>query len=220
MTENTPTEHYRAADFVALQLGLLQERRGPIAVAFICYVLSDILLDVAAPAVAPSLGLLLVLAKYATALTISFLLLRELLDGIAGEGGSALVFVGTTLLAAFVTGIGLLLLVVPGLYIILRWLPAVPAALSSGEIVESLQRAWDATRAHQAALIGAGLPIVAVFLLSGFIGIDNMAIPFPFARAIVASIIATGAQVWLTLLEVAAFFLLMADYPAARYEPA
>lgn len=69
---------------------------------------------------------------------------------------------GTFLIVALVTIVGLILLVVPGVYLGLRLYPAVPAAALEGVgPVEALSRAWRRT----AGSVGRGFAVYAIMFL-------------------------------------------------------
>ena len=117
--------------------------------------------------------------------------------------------------------IGFALLIVPGLYLMMRWLVAYPVAVTSGGIVGALKRSWRMTAHHQKAIclamlgpiglygVALGLPLLVLFdadlTAAPILAIANLAFALGWA--------------WLTILEIAAFGVL-ADFEAAADEPA
>lgn len=66
--------------------------------------------------------------------------------------------------------IGVLLLIVPGLYVFARWTIALPLVLLDGsEIIEGLRRSWNLTRESAWALVGANALLAALALLASLL---------------------------------------------------
>ncbi|KEO91166.1 hypothetical protein EH31_00445 [Erythrobacter longus] len=79
--------------------------------------------------------------------------------GIAG-------FFGLSLLHSIAVFAGLLLFVIPGLYLAMRWLPAFARLLKSDEgIIEALRWSWERTGGYQSALAVPFMWVMSLYLL-------------------------------------------------------
>ena len=106
--------------------------------------------------------------------------------------------------------IGFVLLVVPGLYLVMRWLAAYPHAVTSGDILASLKRSWTMTARHQPELSLALLGPVGLYCivvgLPLLVAIDRDLAAEPLS--LIANLAFAFAFAWLTILEIAAFGVL------------
>ena len=102
-------------------------------------------------------------------LVLSYVLMRRALDDLGGStpghgGGGAFVLVGIVWTAG--VGLALLLLVVPGIVLLVRWSAATPILLDEPVgVIESLQESWARTAGHAVpiavSLVAAWGPVVA-----------------------------------------------------------
>lgn len=102
---------------------------------------------------------------------VQYAVTRALVDGRglvpAGEtgGGPATVF-GICLLSGFAIVLGLVGLVVPGIFLLARWFAAVPVAVASGAAATSaLRESWQMTKGYAGATAGALAIFYAPFVL-------------------------------------------------------
>lgn len=109
-------------------------------------------------------------------------------------------------------GLALVVLIVPGLYLMMRWLPAYARALTTDDWVgTSLRWSWDATENFQKPLaIGLIGPVACLaigLLLTVFYFPDDWALDA--AVLLVSNIMMSLGLVWLTVLGVACFGTLL-----------
>lgn len=82
------------------------------------------------------------------------------------------VIIGVSLLASLAAGIGILLLVIPGVYIGIRLATALPAAVVEGEgVIDALQRSWARTEGHALHVLKTFL-LLLLLLFVLFIGVS------------------------------------------------
>lgn len=99
--------------------------------------------------------------------------------------------------------IGLFCFILPGLYLMMRWLAAFPDALVSGDIGRSLGRSWNLTKQHQMPL---SIALSGPFLAYAF-GFGVLMVPdIHTTPTILIYNFAFGLSLaWTILLEVAVF---------------
>jgi hypothetical protein len=98
-----------------------------------------------------------------------FFLLREMLRAAGlrreGEGGGFGSYFGVSFLSGLGTILALLLLIVPGIIVWTRWLPAVTMVLvEDAGPSEALSKSWEATRGHFWPLFATALIGIAALL--------------------------------------------------------
>ena len=109
-------------------------------------------------------------AKGVFNLIAGYYLLVELLrrERLMQSKGSVWSYVGASLLAGVGIVIGLILLIVPGLYLMARWSLAPAIVLARGErAIESLESSWEATRESAWTLLLVFLLFFVVLLIGG-----------------------------------------------------
>ncbi|MEO5705712.1 MAG: hypothetical protein ABIT10_09570 [Alteraurantiacibacter sp.] len=131
--------------------------------------------------------------------------------------------IGTYFMIGCVTGVavvvGLIVFVVPGLYLILRWLAAYPRAMASDNGVGSAMFwSWDKTQPHQQALALALVPpvvVLAATYLPALIWTEYEPVSDLTFGAVLAFVYLASAigYAWLTLLMVATYRALVGAYP-------
>jgi hypothetical protein len=100
-------------------------------------------------------------------------LLRQ--GGLSQSTGGFPVYFGLSLLFALGVGLGLIVLVIPGLVLFVRWAPVFGIVLGErAGIGEGFNRAWEQTRGHGAPLalallvpVGINIAAVTVYVLAG-----------------------------------------------------
>ena len=149
-------------------------------------------------------GTLIMLVDGYLVYVLIFLLMAEAGLFAQGKRGLAIIF-------------GLMLLIVPGLVLMARWMPGVCDVLVRNDgAVQAMKQSWEATGRSTGALM---LHAAGAFLLGVASG-AVWAMPAslwgsaPLAFTILANLLAVLASVWLVLLSVASYRLLMA--PAAK----
>ena len=166
--------------------------------------------------------ILSVILSLAGTLSILMLVFRGPGISVGGAIAAAFALLIPYFIAVVVTGIpiafGLLLFLVPGLYLIARFLPlgAVMVAENLRDPVKAIGRTWALTKGHGWAILGLFVLIfVAGFVLASVIGlviglILNLALPEGLA-AFMSLIVSTATS---TALSVAMIFLYAAIYRA------
>jgi hypothetical protein len=131
-----------------------------------------------------------------------------------GAAGDAIGFrFGTVLGIALLSGLGILLggllLVLPGLFLLIRWWIAVPVALDRNVGVgEALRESWELTADHWAKIAGLFLGLLVLFavpalLLGFFNGID--AEPMDVGTSLLLNIVTYGVTNFGTVSTVAVY---------------
>lgn len=131
------------------------------------------------------------------------------------SGGIAGYF-GLGILTGIPIGIGLILLIVPGLYLLMRWLPAYARLQDTGEGVnDAMSWSWANTRPHQISLSIALLGPVSCYLGLFAVGFwqemhwQNLSEPMFNAAIVAGNFFVTMSTAWLQILGVAAYRLIL-----------
>lgn len=144
-----------------------------------------------------------------------FLLLRAMLlrEGLLepGPAGRFGAYFGLSLLSGLAILLGLVVLVVPGIVLIVRWLPAYAILLSEDtKVTEALSRSWDVTRPQFWPILAAVL-IVLVFgaAAAAIYASSDMTAAVPLEAAMIAGNVALSlVSAVFTALGVAVYQLL------------
>ncbi|WP_379547233.1 hypothetical protein ACFCW2_00060 [Qipengyuania sp. DSG2-2] len=129
--------------------------------------------------------------------------------------------IGTYFVLGLATGIPIILagvfFILPGAYLLMRWLPAYGWAMTTfGGVSNAMHWSWEATSAHQAllskALIGPVLLFIfAILIWAHYAFVYYVEWDYSFAYELVTSIAANVSdavsRVWLTATSVTAFGL-------------
>lgn len=100
-----------------------------------------------------------------------FMLTRVMLDQ-AGltTGGSVKGFgsyFGLSILTGLATVFGMLLLIVPGILLLIRWLPVFGFLMGAGEdVTVAMSSSWQRTKGHFWALLVGALPLLGIILVA------------------------------------------------------
>jgi hypothetical protein len=77
---------------------------------------------------------------------------------------------GVSLLYGFGVALGTCLLVLPGVYVFVRWFAAIPAALAEAlDPAEALTRSWNMTKGSEGAVLLVGVAVYAPMLFALFL---------------------------------------------------
>ena len=116
------------------------------------------------------------------------------------------------LVASLAIGVGLVVLIIPGLYLLMRWLPAYARYYAKADgVTEALAWSWRETDGHQMPLSFALVGPIGLYCVTfGIIIWQEFAMEFWSNTALYASIVALNlmasiAVAWLQLLGVAAY---------------
>lgn len=97
---------------------------------------------------------------------------------------------GISIATTLAIALGGLLLIIPGVFLLIRWWIAVPIALDRDmDVSESMRESWKLIAAHWAAILGMFLVLLAIFVipligLFFFGGFDDGTISVPMSLAI------------------------------------
>jgi hypothetical protein len=112
-------------------------------------------------------------------------------------------YIGQAILVGLGVGMGLILLIVPGVILALRWMLAAPLLVNGGRAVESIEQSWRLTRGYAGRIFLAGLPMwlaLAIILVVSAVGAATVAADGGEA---IASVIVNLAAQLITVLNVA-----------------
>ncbi|TFI57185.1 hypothetical protein E2493_16525 [Sphingomonas parva] len=96
---------------------------------------------------------------------------RQLIDGRwePGSRPSILPLIGLQLLSTLAIGLGLVLLLIPGAILMVRWFPSVPVLMARNDgVIAALTESWEMTRGSGVALFGTICLIYAPIVACGF----------------------------------------------------
>lgn len=150
-----------------------------------------------------------------------YLLILRIMDRAASLSGGLRSGVGTYFAICFVTslaiGAGLVVLLVPGLYLLLRWLPSYARALASDDgVTGSLRWSWRATERLQGVLarqlvgpIACYVPAIAITAHWEFVywKQDVYSFAYELLASILINLFLSLSQAWITVLCVSSFDL-------------
>lgn len=105
----------------------------------------------------------------------TYLLLTRFLSArgrLATGGGLFWPYVGMSIVSTIAVVFGLLLLIVPGIFLLVRWSAASGFLIGAGEgVTDSLRASWNATSGHGWAIFFAAIIVfVGLIVISGVIG--------------------------------------------------
>ncbi|WP_448663189.1 hypothetical protein ACG3SL_00485 [Sphingomonas sp. CJ20] len=133
-----------------------------------------------------------------------------------GVPGRAASFVGVSTVSTLAIGAGLLVFVLPGLFLFARWLLVTPLVVGRGaSMAFALRESWRLTRPHTVPIL---LALVAL-LAPAAVGLGlQVALypeygPVPLALAVAANLLLFGSNVAQWYLAVAVYLMVSADLP-------
>lgn len=119
-------------------------------------------------------------------------------------------YIGLSILSNIGIALGFVLLVIPGIILLMRWLPAYAFLFAEDAgVTGSLGRSWHATKPHFAALLVAAIAPILIYLIAIglYIAADYVPDVPPIAfQALANLLIYAGTAAW-TLLGIAAYSL-------------
>lgn len=171
----------------------------------------------------PRDGLVVWLGQFAVGIVAAYLLLSAMVrrTGLASrsDGDAFLGYFGLSILYTLGVMAGLILIVLPGLFIMARWSIAQPMLIARGESpIRALGESWDRTRGSEFPILVAALallvPLIVVIVACGLL----------FERAdpigIVVGQIATSAISVVTAAMGVALYGMIESWKAAAFSPA
>lgn len=168
------------------------------------------------PGVVPSMALIgrilaLAVLVIVVAFIGSYLLLETMLKraGLVTYTGDKriLAYVGLALLSGLGTGLGFLLLIIPGLVFMARWSIAGPLLIGKGEgVMASLGKSWEATKGSEFPIILCYI-LVLVFTLASYLPILITGQSTPVI-AVISRLISTAGNVFSAGISVAVYGIL------------
>lgn len=101
------------------------------------------------------------LVAFIVSLLANFWLLREMLRSDGVTGGGFWTYLGMSIVAGIGVIVGMILLIVPGIFVLVRWSAANGYVVRQGMgAIDSLKASWQATSGHGLAIFLAGLILV------------------------------------------------------------
>ena len=173
-----PNRELKIGDIIDKTIGVLSLSAIP-ALIFIVVIaglsagLDVFARQVSTPGVIPNMGmvlqtvalalLLVVIAFVGTYLLVETMLKRTGLMSYSGDK-RILAFVGMSLLSSLGTVAGFIMLIIPGLIFMARWVVAAPLLIGKGEkSIASLGKSWEMTKGHEFPIIISLLLVMIVF---------------------------------------------------------
>nr|WP_166174855.1 glycerophosphoryl diester phosphodiesterase membrane domain-containing protein [Altererythrobacter segetis] len=157
-------------------LGVLERTAGPALAYFAALTAIDcaityFTLSMIAPLQALAIGLL----KMVVGIVAGYLLLDAMVrkTGLrSGKGEDTfLTFFGLSLLSGFAVLVGLILLIIPGLFLIARWSIAQPLVVARGDgVMQAFGESWERTRGNEFQILMAMLALLALFIAIAIAG--------------------------------------------------
>jgi hypothetical protein len=96
-------------------------------------------------------------------------------------GDTLLPFIGQSIIASLAVLVGMIALIIPGLFLMARWSIAQPLLVARGDgVMASLGESWDRTKGNELSIFTAAmavvlLPIVVIIATGVFFGQENLA---------------------------------------------
>jgi len=119
-------------------------------------------------------------------------------------------YIGLSVLSSLGVLLGVLALVLPGLFIMARWIVAGPILVAGGNgVMASLGESWERTRGSEFQIIGAGLALGLV-LIAGGIAVSVFLEAESLPRIIVAQVLSSAASVMFLALGVTLYGIMAA----------
>lgn len=162
-------------------------------------------------------GTLIMLVDGYLVYVLIFLLMAEAGLFAQGKRGGFLAYLVFTVLWGLAIIFGLMLLIVPGLILMARWMPGVCDVLVRNDgAVQAMKQSWEATSRSTGALMAHAAGVFLLGVAGGAVWAMSASLwgSAPLAFMILGNLLAVLASIWLVLLSVASYRLLMA--PAAK----
>lgn len=201
---------YRTGDFLAKAGELIRNARQDSAIFVLGMATIGTILDVTGHS-ENTAGVAFNIASIFAGFALSVAMLRRSDLLAEGQSPSFLVYFGLTIVSGLAMVLGFLLLIVPGILLIVRWLPMYGFLMVSGSpIAQSMGQAWRATSGHFWRLFLGSLASLVLLAIVG--GTYSLAIVTGGAGAIagyaIANVAIFGLSLFWTAYGFAAFVLL------------
>ena len=141
--------------------------------------------------------------------------------GLEARGGEDvfLPYLGMSLLSGLAVMLGLIVFILPGLFLIIRWIVAGPLMVArGGKVMATLGESWDRTRGHEFAIIVAVLAVIVVPVVV-MIAAGSLFEQGALVGMVVSQIASSALSLMVLSLGVAVYGLMMAR-EAAMAAPA
>ena len=121
------------------------------------------------PMIAPLQSLAIQLLQMVVSIVAGYLLLDAMLrkTGLLSrkDGDAFMTFFGLSLLSGIAVSIGMILLIIPGLFLIARWSIAQPLVVARGDgVMQAFGESWERTRGNEFQILIAMLALLILFL--------------------------------------------------------
>jgi hypothetical protein len=112
-------------------------------------------------------------------------------------------YIGLSVLYSLGVMLGMILLVIPGIFVMARWILAQPLIVAQGTgVMKSLGESWERTRGNEFSIIFAGLALVILLIVAG-IALTVLFEEGSLLRLVLAQLLGTVAGVILLSMGVA-----------------
>jgi hypothetical protein len=124
-------------------------------------------------------------------------------------GDTLLPFIGQSIIASLAVLVGMIALIIPGLFLMARWSIAQPLLVARGDgVMASLGESWDRTKGNELSIFTAAmavvlLPIVVIIATGVFFGQENL------AGIVIAQLATSALSLILLAMGVALYGLIM-----------
>ena len=151
-------------------LGVLERSAVPALIYFAALsVVNGAITYFTLPMIAPLQTLAIQLLQMVVSIVAGYLLLDAMLrkTGLFSRKGedAFLTFFGLSLLSGIAVSIGMILLIIPGLFLIARWSIAQPLVVARGDgVMKALGESWERTRGNEFQILIAMLALLILFL--------------------------------------------------------
>lgn len=124
-------------------------------------------------------------------------------------------YIGLSVLSTLGVLLGFIALVIPGLFIMARWIIAPQLLVGRGAgVMQALGESWDRTRGNEFQIIGAALALLLVLIVVG-IAVSILLEPDTLPRMIIAQLASSASSVVFLALGVALYGLIVGGGAAA-----
>lgn len=183
-------------DIVSRTMALIERNMGTALLALLALTASSIAIDFSSDA----FSFVPILASLPIYLVAQYVLTRRALAGegmpFANRSGLGSSFCGTSLVTSLVSALALLLLIVPGVYLFLRWSISIPAVLAEGKrIDDAMATSRERTRDNLVPIGLAHLIVNVPWILGiwlsfrGFPGAETLTLP---ASVLMNTLVSSG----------------------------
>jgi hypothetical protein len=164
------TRDLKIGTIIDKTLGVLERSARPALIYFVAVtVISCAITYFTVAMTAPLQSLAIQLLKMVVSIVAGYLLLDAMLrkTGLRSDsaGDTFMTFFGLSLLSGIAVAIGMVLLIIPGLFLIARWSIAQPLVVArGGGVMQAFGESWERTRGNEFQILMAMLALLIIFI--------------------------------------------------------